>query len=335
MRGFLVALAVGVLASCNQAESSALTATAPAAATVDPMAGTFAGAKGAAIAYAIYRKEAAKGAVVILPGYAESYLSYGDLIQDVMAHGYSVYIMDHRGMGKSSRLAKNPQIVHIDSVTRYVDDAETFVDQIVTPDKGDSPLYLFAHSTGGLIGAKLLARRPEMFRRAVLSSPLFTVNTDWWPELIAYSTVVSAWAVGLGSQYAPGFHDGTIAGVMTFEGNKSTHSPERFERMKQDLLAHPETFQNGPSNNWIKQVIEATADAGTFAKAVTTPVLLTQAGQDTYVLPAGQNLFCKNAVHCTLAHFAAAKHSIFRETDDLRVPMLNQVFQHFAAGAPQ
>ena len=42
---------------------------------------------------------------------------------------------------------------------------------------GEQKLFLFAHSMGGAIGADFLEEYPEYFNSAILSAPMFQVNT--------------------------------------------------------------------------------------------------------------------------------------------------------------
>ena len=83
----------------------------------------------------------------MLTGYTESYLMYSDLIKDLFEQKYSIFIMDHRGMGKSGRMLPNRQIVHVVNFDDYVNDAEFFTQEIARRDGSELPLYLFGHST--------------------------------------------------------------------------------------------------------------------------------------------------------------------------------------------
>jgi len=280
------------------------------------------------ISYRIFTKPNARGKMVILSGYRETYLYYDELISDFLSHGYSVYIMDNRGMGESGRPLANKQIVHVEKISDYVDDAEQFVDQIVKPNQSEH-VFLFAHSTGGLIGAELLARRPDMFTAAVLSSPLLQLNTGLVPSSLLFSTVSSAVVLGLGQHYGPTYKDYQPS-ADTFSSCTTTHSEDEFAAGRQIRADHPEILQGGPSNLWIKLVLAETTHVAEFAPKVTTPVLLTQAGEDKFVMPRGQEKFCQLAANCQLMKFAGAYHEIFRETDDIKTPMMEAVFAHFA-----
>lgn len=269
-----------------------------------------------------------KGMIVILPGYSESYLLYDEVIRDFRADGYGVAIMDHRGMGLSERLAPNTQVVHVERFADYVADASRFVD-LVREAAADRPLFLVAHSTGGLIGAEVLAQRPEQFTAAVLSAPLFELRTGGLPEWLVYGVTRLAVTLGLERAYAPGNGDIPF-GSYVFADNRTTTSVERFEAKRQVYAAHPEIFQSGPSNGWVAAAISATWAAAELAPRITTPLLVLQAGADDFVGPDPQGTFCKLAPACQLLAFAGARHELFREVDAVREPLLAAVLAHFA-----
>jgi lysophospholipase len=293
--------------------------------------GAFAGAGGAAIAYRAAVVPDAVGAVLLLTGYTESYLYYDELIADLRARRYSVYAMDHRGMGLSSRLAANPQIVHVERFSDYVDDAEAFVAGVVRAE-WSGPLYFFGHSTGALVGAELLARRPAWFAAAALSSPLFDVNTGNVPRFVAASAASAATALGLGARYAPGYGDVGMDS-RRFETNKVTHSRERWDAHEQVLRAHPELLMGGPSNRWVEVVLAETESVEALARQVTTPVVVFQAGEDHFVRNPPQETFCRLTTSCRLVRFDAAFHELVRELDPVRSALMDETLRHFAAHA--
>ena len=113
-------------------------------------------------------------------------LKYAELIYQMVAEGYSVYTVDNRGMGFSSRLADNPQMVHVEKFSDYVDDLKKFVDTVVKTKK-HRKIFFVSHSMGGLITGHYMVRYPEDVDAAVFNSPLWEVNTGSIYESLAYS----------------------------------------------------------------------------------------------------------------------------------------------------
>lgn len=112
-------------------------------------------------------------------------MKYHELIYYFYLQGYQVAIMDHRGHGKSMREVEDHTIVHIGLFSRYVKDLHRFVKTVVKPMAKDLPLYLYAHSMGGCIGAFYLEQYPEDFAKAVLNAPMLGVNLGGVPSWAA------------------------------------------------------------------------------------------------------------------------------------------------------
>jgi lysophospholipase len=272
-------------------------------------------AGGKKVAYRVFRKPTNERNMVIFPGYGEGPAKYTETIYDFSQRGYNVFFLSHRGMGESQRMLANPQIIHIDDATQYFSDAVYFLDTVVKPQTEGQPVYLFTHSAGGLIGANAMARRPDFFTKAVLSAPLFELN------LHGYSRT-SAYLIGQfrsATSYAPGFSDYDPFKA-TFGEQTATSSPQRWKVTNQMYRNNPSLLVGGPSTGWIMAILAETTTAKitALAKRVRTPVLVLQAGDDTYVMPGGQDVFVKNAADATLIQFPHSRHEIHQERDVIR-----------------
>ncbi len=288
--------------------------------------GSLEGVEGLNVHYRVFRREGERGSVVFVPGFSETVLKYPELIYDLWNAGYSVYTVDLRGMGLSGRSLTNRQIVHVENFHHYADDLERFVDRVVPAGASDRR-YIMTHSTGGWVAAQLMARRPNLFRAAVLAAPLFELATGSVPRFVAHNLASAAVSAGRGSHYATGYGDFNLE-TYRFQGNTNTHSDVRFAAYRAVLAATPAIQMGGPSFQWLKLALEATATAviEPLSPRVTTPVLLLQAGQDSWVRAGGQNLFCRRAQRCEKQVFAGAYHEILRETDDIRDEALSAAF---------
>jgi lysophospholipase len=296
--------------------------------------GTFQGINALTLVFATFETTAKipKGHIVLVPGYSESYLKYSEVIYDLTHAGFNVYTYDHRGMGLSPRLTKDPQIVHVKKFADYTQDLQTFVMQVVLPKrKADkAPVFLLAHSMGGLVAAQALAKDSQTFAKAVLVAPLFDMQTGSIPEIVAYLAVTFNDWRGAGEAYAPGFgpFDAEAATVNT---SKWTQSAARFAVVKKLWLDTPKTLMSGPSNNWVRTTLAATWDRNEIANKIKTPVLLFQATQDYYADPEGQNSFCSSTKYCKCEVVANSYHDIFMEKDTVRRQVLEKIITFFAA----
>lgn len=290
--------------------------------------GTLTGTGGVRLAYAVFRSaQTPRGSIVILPGFSEAYSKYAELSYDLTQSGYDVLIMDHRGMGHSQHLGSTPGIVHIDTFDHYVDDAQLFVQTIVSP-RQRGPLYLLAHSTGGLIGAMLLTRN-EQFKAAVLSAPLFTLNTRELPEWLAYSLVTASTWLGAAEDYPPGQSAFDPVSFVPAE-SWTTNSIARATLQKQQWLDEPHTTHGGPSNQWLREAMRNTWKRKEFAAQISTPLLVLSADDDRFVKPEGQKIFCDHAKNCKLVKLApGSRHELLMERDDIRDEAIRLTLGHF------
>ena len=111
-------------------------------------------------------------AIVISHGFTECMPKYYEMIYYFAKAGYSVYMVEHRGHGFSERSVSDMSMVTVNSFDDYVSDLDMFIREIVMKREGRRPLYLYGHSMGGAIAALYLEKHPEVFTKAVLSSPM-------------------------------------------------------------------------------------------------------------------------------------------------------------------
>ncbi len=294
--------------------------------------GTLAGQRDLPLQYRAFPRKEGKGVVVIVAGYTESFLKYQELIYDLWNAGYGVYIMDHRGMGLSGRMLKNPQIVHVEKFQYYIDDLQKFVDEVVSRDPLSSKLYVIGHSLGGLVTAHLIALRPQLFRAAILSAPLFDMNTGKYPRPVAVALSKALVLAGQGQKYAPGFKDLDLSEYL-LDNSPTTQSQVRFDLFKDTLAKLPKIQMGGPDASWVSLLLKETEAKRieTLGGKVRAPVLMLQPTIDGYANPLGMNRFCGAAWDCHKLVIAGGKHETFREKDAYRAPALKAALDFFNA----
>ena len=150
--------------------------------------GFFMGEKDIKIYYKSYEVEDSEDVIVISHGFCESSEKYRELIKTFNKNNYSVYIIDHRGHGKSGRLGIDNSQINVEDFNYYIKDLKTFLDSIVVPNLNDRKLYLFAHSMGGAIGALFLEKHNNYFEKAInhksyyLKDPDFYSSDKWYDD---------------------------------------------------------------------------------------------------------------------------------------------------------
>jgi len=284
--------------------------------------------------YELYPQKTDKGTIVISYGFTESCLKYHELIYYFFQQGYQVAVMDHRGHGKSLREVEDVTIVHIDLFSRYVKDLHRFVQNIVRPTAQDKPLYLYAHSMGGCIGAFYLEQYPEDFEKAVLNAPMLGLKLGACPAWAA--RILCDLKVMKGSGKERLFTQSTFDPEEPF-AESSASSEARHDYYKKQRREDP-TYQTcSASYYWGKEAI----NAGEFVispaqtKKVQIPVLLFQAQQDTLVKPAAQKKFIQRITDGRLVLVKGVRHEIYRAPNEVLEPYLEEIFEFYEDGGAQ
>jgi lysophospholipase len=246
------------------------------------------------IAYDIFHAPNEQGAVVVANGRTESFAHYGELIYDLNRRGYSLYLLDHRGQGYSSRLLDYAQVGdadyqkgYIDDFQDYVDDLSKFVDTVVLPDRAGKSggLYGIAHSMGGAIMTLYAEQHPTTFDAMVLSSPMHQIKESWlkldFARLVSFVDPTG---------YTHG--SGPTAGSEPFANNELTSSEPRYDRKVAVWNGDPATKVGGPTYGWVSESLDADHKLQEDAGKIQTPVLLLEAGADQIVAPQGQHAVC-------------------------------------------
>jgi len=327
--------------------------------------GAFTGAADATIHYRLYQhRTETRGGVVIVAGRTEGLVMYQELIRDLVANGYSVYIHDHRGQGFSQRLlTSDPTMGYVDDFDNYVKDLATFIDGPVRAARAGNkkPLFLLAHSMGGAVSALYLEqRRDSGIAAAALVTPMMapwaagTGDAGFADKLAdaycdSYSLDVASFGWSLAEKYAEGgpFDEqyAAVRAAPTDASNELTHSAVRFARHWQARndarcdggdCGSPHAKVGGVSYRWFNQACFASEKArGKAAAAIAVPVLLLQGEKDIVVKPSAQKEFCnhvndgKGPGYCIGRTVKGALHSIFIEADAYRVPALSRVLGFF------
>lgn len=283
-------------------------------------AGYFAGKNSANIYYEKYSIENEKGRIVILHGFSECIDKFTEMIYYFTEMGYSVYAIEHRGHGRSGSLSNiHKSQVNIDKFIYYVEDLKIFLDRIVA--KKDSDLYLYAHSMGGAIGTMFLEEYSGYFKKAILSAPMMEIKTGDIPKWVSYIISSVYIAVGNGNNYL--FGQGPFDGKYDLEG-AGTSNKYRYENHLEELKSNEEIQRSGGSFKWIFQSLKASDKIikKENVQKINIPILLFQAGKDTFVKDRGQNKFCERARKCKKVRFENAKHEIFGENDEILLEYL-------------
>lgn len=298
--------------------------------------GEFSGVDDVPIRYVALRNPASHRAILLVNGRLESYIKYQELAFNLYQQGYSVYLYDHRGQGFSGRMLSDPHKGYVQHFADYVTDLKTFHDRVVLADQPNQ-LYLLSHSMGGAIAAHYLQQYPQDFKAAVLASPMFGIELGALPTWLArFITWLMEWTtqlLGIESPYAPS--QGPYE-ARPFVDNELTHDATRYGQFRAVYQSYPEVQLGGPTSSWIHQALDFAEQAVVAGSDIRTPVLILQSGADTVVRNDQQELFCQQmsaANHPCAGErpliIAGARHELFNESDEYRIPALNATLDFF------
>ena len=262
------------------------------------------------------------GTVVISHGYTENIEKYRENIYRILQAGFNVVMHEHHGHGRSYRLVNDPTftLVHTDMFERYVVELAMVAREAKLRFPG-TRLFLYSHSMGGGIGAAALAMYPNLFAKAVLSSPMIRPLTGSLPFFAAKLIAAVECALGFSRRRVPG--QIIYESKFIFERSSAT-SRERFD-YEEDIRFNELLFHNSrPSYGWVHEAARLNSFLMTKApEKIVTPFMLFQADNDHLVDVKEQNRFvgkvlAAGRIKPVFIKVKGTKHEIFN-SDDLTV----------------
>ncbi len=268
----------------------------------------------------------AKAQIIISHGYSEQSLKYRETAYNFYQQGYSVFIVDHRGHGRSGRIGAQRYIVDVEQFADYVADFKSFYDQM--PWDRSRPLYLFGHSMGALISVAFMEKYPQSIQAAALCAPMFEPSLRGLPVSVGLGIAkLLAWLFGP-DQYTI-FQQRASLDNWHFK-DAGTSSQPRFERYRSDSLKE-DLATGGPTNRWVIETFEAITPVTSpqQAQLLKMPIYIGIAGNDRLVKPQKMLSFCESLWQCESHLYPGSYHEIWNERDAIRHQFLEDVFNFF------
>lgn len=275
------------------------------------VSGYFPGVSGIRIFYEYFLAEGSRGSVVLLHGMSEFTRKHYELAYYLLQQGYSVFMYDQRGHGRSERLTEQMDLIHVDRFFDFVEDLELFMKNIVLP-VAVKPLHLYGHSMGGAVAIEYLAVHPDTFQKAVLSSPLFE-------PIVGVPTPIAAISAA---------KDRLLRGTKS----KLTHSREFIAKIPTEWLNDPacsrnkymmqlrideESYQTTPMTaGFALRALYLTPRLLKLAKQIRTPHLLISGTADTVVKTKPHRQFAERSLQCQLVSVPGGKHAMMCDTKE-------------------
>ena len=271
-----------------------------------------------------------RGLIVLLNGRSEFMEKYEEPIGLLNQRGFDVFSFDWRGQGLSSRFLENRHKGFVHRFEDYLMDLKTGLQQIVFP-RQKKPVILLAHSMGGHMALRFLHDQcrstdglewkdhlPEI-DGAVLSSPMFDINTWPIPGKGAQMLAGMMFAAGFGGAYAPGCGD-YVPSRQEFKRNRLTSDPVRFQDHVRSVVKNPDLALGGPTYAWLYAAYNSAGllHQPGYAAAIDCPVLIALGENEKIVSPEAIRSICSRLPDGNLVLIKNARHEILKETDEIQ-----------------
>ncbi|MBN1428746.1 MAG: alpha/beta fold hydrolase, partial [Anaerolineae bacterium] len=119
-----------------------------------------------------------RSVLAIIHGFGEHSGRYVNVVDHFVPCGYAVYGFDLRGHGRSLG-----QRGHINRFEEFRGDVAAFV-QMIARLEPEIPIFLWAHSLGGMIGLATILHHPQGLHGAIISGPLLNPAGSASPHMI-------------------------------------------------------------------------------------------------------------------------------------------------------
>ena len=230
--------------------------------------------------------------IVLVHGASEHSGRYGYVAEVLVADGYAVHALDHRGHGRSD----GPRAV-IDRLSSAVADVDQLVLEAREQHAG-APVYLLGHSMGGTVAVSYALRHQDRLAGLILSGPLAALAAAPAP-LRVIGRVLSVVAPSLP--------------LVAIDASLVSRDPEVVRDYESDPLNHHGKLP-------ARTVAELTAAINGFPEAVgaiTVPTLILYGTADRLCPPAGSTMLGERigAGDKTVKSYPGLFHEILNEPE--------------------
>lgn len=257
--------------------------------------------------------------IVILPGFTEMVDHFMEVAYYYWQAGFDIYILEHRGQGRSPRDVANLGLIWIDDFRRYVADAEKLIRTIVRPHaqsifSKEAPVYVYGHSMGGGIAAALAEHAPDLVDKYVLTAPMIASLSPLSPSLTKLFASLGAFFASKKQIFV--HPDKEFNQTFDEEYAKGLSHARAVWLHKRRLMLETNQMY-AASYNWVKQSLKLNAylQNQQNRERITAPMLLFQAENDAWVSDEQQDVFIAGATNMTIkkVRMNGARHELEAE----------------------
>lgn len=254
--------------------------------------GHFNGRDGTKLYYEQWNPPEPKAGIVFVHGVGDHCGRYGPFAHYFLTRSYRVCFFDQRGHGKSEG-----KRAHVDDFESLYHDLEDYIELCRQGGPATMPWFIAGHSLGGQIVINFLARFPDLFRAAVVSSP----NIEIAMTMPGWMEKVSRKMVGvMPTMKLQGFvHPGMLS-----------HDPKIVAAYKKDpLVSSYITIKIGI------QILKNLEEIFSLCTKIKTPLLMLHGSADKVCSPEGTKRFYRELILAQkeLKIYEGMYHELFNE----------------------
>ncbi len=285
--------------------------------------GSFPTADGAVLRWGHLAADHPRAECVFVGGFGDFIEKQFETFRDLAARGLSVWTMDWRGQGGSTRPRRWP---HRPRARRFDRDADELAQFAAAKLRGGLPRALIAHSMGGAIALLCLRRHPTLFGAAVLSAPMLGMPIGRTPPMLLRALTGPVRLTGLGICHLPGTTRWPYP-PPTPERSRISSDAERCRIRHAWISTDPALRLDQPTYGWLDPALALIGRIGRrrFLEGIATPILLGSAGRERVVATAAHYRAARLLPDCTLVELPDSKHEPFLERDPIRDKWFDEI----------
>ncbi len=263
---------------------------------------------------------AGRPSILFVNGRADFIEKYSEAFWEWRAAGHALASFDWRGQGMSGRLARDPDMGHVDDFSVWCADLDAMVTWARTVLPG--PLVLVAHSMGGHLVMRYLAERAARGQGdagvagAVLLAPMMGIASPGKSLVIRMLTRIAC-LMGRTGRYAVGQYPYGAHQRRPARGEILTGSAERFADEGWWNDRDPGMSLGGVSWGWLDAAFRSIAALKRpgVLEAIRLPVMTLVGRDERLVEPESAMRACARMPQAECRWIAAGRHELLRDAD--------------------
>lgn len=275
-----------------------------------------------------WKRDNAKGTVLIFNGRTEYIEKYGRNAHDFLANGFNVMSIDWRGQGLADRLIDDERAGHVCKFSDYQRDVAAMMEHAEELGFG-GPYFLIGHSMGGIIGFRAVFEGLKV-EAAVFSGPMWGIKLPLLFRPSARLIARVAVAIGKGRHYVLTGSPDSYVDTNEFEGNELTNDPSMFAYLQNQVRSVPRFALGSPTMKWLRNAFEE-IDFIQSAKAPDVPCMTYLGGEEDIVNVNKVRARAANWPGAKLIEIPGGRHEMLMDTPELRGKITNDICAFFDA----